>query len=273
MRIYGIENNNQLGLQKKSNTTFKSWVRAVYKPEENGVKKLLYRNDTAFYRDDMDIIIKYIVERYKNFQKINFHDYACSNGTETYSYLIEMICSHGLEAVKKFLPIMAKDIDDIAIQKAKSNLVQISTMDKEHINFYTHGKFDDFFEKDYRLYEFDDAQKMDFTKISCDCSNATYKVKPILTDNVIYKRSNIFDCDNYINGDNNIVSARNFWPYLSEDQKLSLAEKLYNCIGKNSTLIIGSYDIGNLETFPDTSLILRAKGFLPTESEYIFITK
>ena len=100
MKIYGIENNSQFGLQKKSNTTFKSWVRAVYKPQENGVQKLLYRNDTAFYRDDMDIIIKYIVEKYKNFQKINFYDYACSNGTETYEskldYSWTCSCSHQL---------------------------------------------------------------------------------------------------------------------------------------------------------------------------------
>ena len=82
--------------------------RYVY--NKNG--DFLYRTTTYFFRDDLNwnAFIKFISNKYKNADRVNILNHACSNGQEPYSLAAKLMQTLGEEA-EKFFPIIAKDID------------------------------------------------------------------------------------------------------------------------------------------------------------------
>jgi len=112
---------------------FKSWTREVlHKNSDQFVKRVKHRNDTWLFRDCLDWkrFGKFIVDKYKDVPKVNVINYACSNGSEAYTFLMEMFCHNDFDTAMKFTPILAKDYDQKAIDYAQSGIIRIEKGEK-----------------------------------------------------------------------------------------------------------------------------------------------
>lgn len=224
---------NPINSVNSYNSNFKSYKHAV----TSKTGKLLYRGDTCFFRHDLDFdgLIYFISTKYQSVPKVNFIAHACSDGEEIYSIVARMLDLLGINNVKKFLPINAKDIDEEHIKKAKSGQYTIESYERGAIDFYMGNRFTNYFN-----------QKK--TNI--------FNAKEILKNKVIFRQSNILEDVNKIDFHNTILLARNFWPYLDYEDANLLALKLSLKTDKSSTLVIGDYDKES-----DTNKILEKYGF------------
>ena len=135
MQISPITFNKTYNINHKANN------RWIY--DKSG--KELYKTTTYFFRDDLDweSLIKYICDKYKNVPKVNFINHACSNGLEPLSFLMGLMI-FSPENVKKFTPIIAKDINPENILMAKKGECGASSDDFLRIYKMTGGRYRDF---------------------------------------------------------------------------------------------------------------------------------
>ena len=155
MQIQNISSINYYN--KAQNPNFKSWTREVMHKtsDPNALTTLVkHRNDTWLFRDCLDWkrFGNFIVEKFKDIPKINVFNYACSNGSEAYTFIMEMFSHHDYDTAKKFMPVFAKDYDQTAIDYAQSGLIKIEEGEKGGVNLCTEGKFDLFFKKKRRIW-------------------------------------------------------------------------------------------------------------------------
>ena len=213
MQIHSIQNYNKY---LQPSPTFGKWYRTVYQGETPLTQKILHKNNTWLYREESfwRLLCYHLAKRFNNIEHINVYNYACSNGMETYTFLMELISNYKEDFVKKFLPIKAMDYDPIAIAEARTGILEIENIEKDKINEYTRGQFNRFFEK-------------------IPNTKSSYRVQRELTDNVIFSVADIREDYKKIEPINSLVLARNFWPYLGKQMPLNkMAKKLYEQMDK-----------------------------------------
>ena len=140
MRIQPVNlyNFNHNKVNNKNNISHKGNYGTVY----NELGNMKYRVNTWFFREDFDwnCFPKFIDEIFKNAKKVNIYNYGCSSGEETYSLIMKLINTLG-KCAKKFFPIIAKDIDEANIEKAKKGVLYITSGEKGIIEIFTkYGK-------------------------------------------------------------------------------------------------------------------------------------
>ena len=255
MQIQNISSTNYYN--KTQSPNFKSWTREVLHKNSDPygfVKLVKHRNDTWLFRECLDWkrFGNFLVEKYKDIPKVNVFNYACSNGSEAYTFLMEIFSHHGYSIATKFTPIYAKDYDQTAIDYAESGLITIEEGEKGSVNLNTEGRFPMFF-------------------IESDLPEKNlYETRHILSNNVVFSNANILDDYKTMPKDNTVVLARNFWPYLKYNERIELAKNLFNHLGNNCTLVIGKFDnIGSWDNTP-TRQILESAGFKQTQIENVF---
>lgn len=207
---------------------FTSCSRDVY----DLVGKLVHRNDTSFFRRDMDWnkFTHYLAD------KSDIYCLASSSGDEVYTVIMKLIQKFGDDA-KRFYPIKAYDKDPHIIKMANDGYLPMYDCDEDIINNCTNDKFNEYFEK---ISEDDIPEYLKKMDIVYDFMA---KVKPILRDKVIFSVADATEQCKSINSDKAVVLARNFWPYLKdESQMIKFANDLYKNLGKNSAVVIGDYD-------------------------------
>lgn len=255
MQIQNISSINYYN--KTQNPNFKSWRREVLHECSNPktlTKLVKHRNDTWFFRDclNWEQFGKFLVEKYKNIPKVNVFNYACSNGSEAYSFIMELFSNNDYDIAQKFMPVIAKDYDQVAIDYAKSGLIKIESGEKSSIDLRTNDCFPMFF-RESELYE-----------------KNLYEPRHILSSNVIFTNANILDDYKTIPKDNSVILARNFWPYLKYNDRVKVIQELYNHLKENCTLVIGRFDNqGSWDATP-TRQILESVGFKESEVENVF---
>jgi chemotaxis methyl-accepting protein methylase len=244
MKIQSI-NNNSYSSYRAPQPSFKAFKREVTKITS---PEVLWRNNTAIFRNDMawGELIKFLEEKYANVEKVHVYNYACSNGLETYSFLMELLSNHDEKTIKKFTPIIAKDFDNFAVSMANSKLVDIEDFEIERINAHTNGRFKDFFYKNSHI-------------------EGKYSPTNKLTPLVSFGLGDFTKEYNTLPKDNIIIIVRNCWPYFSQDDIENLPQKLYEHLGKNTTLITGNYDFLNLGYRK-----FRDSGFKQTYIPYVY---
>ena len=252
MQIQNISSINYYN--KAQSPNFKSWTREVLHKNSDpyGFTKLIkHRNDTWLFRDCLDWkrFDNFLIEKYKDIPKVNVYNYACSNGSEAYTFIMEMFSHNDFNVARKFMPIVAKDYDQTAIDYAQSGLLRIEVGEKGGVNSNTDGKFPLFF-KESELHE------------------NLYETRHILSSNVLFSKADILEDYKTMTKDDTVVLARNFWPYLKYDERIKLAKNLYNHLGDNCTLVIGRFDnTGSWDGTP-TRNILENAGFKQTQIEF-----
>ena len=224
-KINSINNLYNPNYDLKKQPQFKSFERDVFIKQSSFTQKLLHRNNTYLFRTDLywPNFIDYIVEKYKDVDKVNVYNWGCSNGLEAYSFLMELFGRHDEETADKFSPIIAKDYDPFAINLANQRIVEITEEEKQRINNHTYGHFKDFFKKNSTIKD-------------------KYSPTEKLTSRVIFEVGDITKEFKDIKKDNSIVFARNFWPYLSPEDRKWTMQKIAKLLGENSILIVGDFD-------------------------------
>lgn len=213
--------------------------------------KLLYRTTTYFFRDDLDwnAFVRYLNFKYQNADKVSIINHVCSNGQEPYSLAVKLI--HSLKSgAEKFLPIIAKDIDEKNILSAQNGRMGIQLGDIYRINYYTG----------------DNLSKYFTTGKAVNPDNDLVLIpKPNIKDKVIFSQSDIFNDISTLPDENMILLCRNFWPYLEIPQRKNLAKQLSEKINSSSLLVIGDYD-----ERADVGEILYDNGFKETAIRYVY---
>ncbi len=187
---------------------------------------IVVSNSTHFLRDDMPWhnIGKKLEELFPE-GKVNIHNFACSDGSETYSLAICLIEQLGEEGAKRFFPIKASDNDEYIISKAKKREIDAKIDDIVELNKLTNNNIEKYFDAEYESGRF------------------------ILYPKNILKKNVKFECKDFskgldkIKGSNNLILCRNFWGYLSEDEIINCAKKLHKKLDENSYAIIGRFDM------------------------------
>ena len=230
---------------KLYNPSFGIYFRDVN--DEDG--DIRYRGDTVLCRDDLYFpeVVGFLDNKYKNVPKVNVVMHACSEGEEVYSFLGVLI-SKLKDKAAKFLPVAAKDIDAEHIKLAKRGVYNITNTEYIMANDYMNGEF----------YNYFDLMPSRVTKDPRLKYTTTVKVDDSLKSLVNFERGDIFDDVKKINFKNTIMFARNFWPYLTYDEREKLLYILSKKMDSSSTLIVGDYDKlpGNID------LLLEKYGFV-----------
>ncbi len=194
----------------------------------------IYKTTTYCFRDDIDWenLIKFLCMKYRDVPIVNVVAHACSNGMEPLSFLMALLV-HAPQDLKKFTPIIAKDLNADNIYMAKKNIFPISAEDFFRIQENTKCKYLNFIELEKYKNDVNQALLM--------------KPKKILTDNIIFEQGNIFDDVPKLSPENTILFCRNMWMYLNKQEKTKLAELLGKRLEKSSTVILGYLDVYNAE--------------------------
>ena len=201
---------------------FNGYKRAVY--DDNG--NLLYRNDTQFFRFDLDwdLFGCYLKNKYKRADKVNVFCYGCSNGAEPMS-LAMLLKEQYPKTCDKYFPIEAKDIDSEIISIAKSQTKSIPHEDYSAIEKFTKSKFDKYFHK------LDDA------------TGAVYEIDNSLSSCINYSIADINKDIMKVPSKNSVVFCRNIWPYLKNNSDCAaLARLMANTLKENCTVVVGDFD-------------------------------
>lgn len=254
MQIYSINNINY-----NSRPTFKTWEREVIDPK----KGVVNRNNTYFFRE-RDLFYKLtrmLSEQFKDVSKVNVFCFGCSDGSEPFSFAMGMLSNEEELNPKKFFPIIARDIDSVAIEKVKNNDYKIYNSEKDAINKYTNGMFNKFI---YSPFEIPTKENL-LTQVF---------VRKELYDCVDFAVGDIFEDYKKIEPKNSVVLARNFWPYIEGSKKREeLIKCLYNQLESGSYFVIGDFDQRGVGYQLQGNLIndIMRIGFKPTEIKYVFV--
>lgn len=247
MQILSIQSNTN------RNISFTNYAKFHYLPN----KRLDYSTETWFLRDDMnwETLVNYFSKKYDTAKKINLINHACSAGLETYTLLMQLIKTLGKES-QKFLPIIARDIDNEAIECAKQGCFKLC--DEELTN--ARESLKDIFTENLYI-------EKDFSAKTRTWQDNEYiaTCRKELKENINFEQSDIFNDKELINKDNIILLLRNVWKYLGEYKVSELANFLANNMKPTSLLVIGSYD-----WLYGINLLLEEYGFKKTPIEHVY---
>lgn len=242
--------------------TFKHWERTVEKTNASGVKKIIHRNDTMTYRDHSwwRWFGEYINGFFKDSKKVNVYNWACSNGEESATFVMQMF-SNFPDTAEKFTPVYAKDYDHVAIEKAKKHVLPLGLFEIYDINYYTKGKIDEFLRNvpDYykRLVKMSGEALQNYAfryqDIEPELTQTVYaKFNEKYAKYIDYEVSDITKDYKKINPKESLVIMRNFLPYLGEKKTYKLLENLSKQIQEKCVIAIGDFDT-------DTDILDRIK--------------
>lgn len=253
MRIQQIRENSY------NTPNFSGLQRSVYEATRFGASAVLrHRNDTSFFRNQyfwVDLV-KVLRDKYKNCDKVNVFNYACSNGSETYTLIMAML-SQLSEDSKKFFPVIAKDYDEYVIDLAKNGELVISDREISDIESITGEPVEKFFTLDSFL------------------GRKYASPKPILKDNAKFQEANILSDVLKLPQDNTVILARNFWPYLHPQARPVLVDRLSERLQENATVVIGTYDVKFLLEYYGEHLgkMFMDKGFSSVGNDGLIFTR
>ena len=122
LKISNVSENKCYQFQKlkQNNVSFKSNARFYRLPSGDGMETFTY-----FFREDLPWkkFIPFIKEHFNKAKKVNVINAACSDGTESFSFIIALKEILKGENYNKFLPVKAYDIDNEILRAANSGYV------------------------------------------------------------------------------------------------------------------------------------------------------
>ena len=242
-------NFNMRILRTDNSTTKPNFKHYYNEVHSNG--KLKYRNNTCFFRICLDWINfgKFIEQKYQNVPKVNIINHACSIGEEAYSLaiIIEKFCPN---LAKKCYPIIAKDIDNQVIEKAKEGIVTFDFYEFQDVTNICDKNFSDFFNGKNIVFQWNELSQT---------NDIITKIQPNLLSKIEFSQGNLLEDSKNLPKENTILFCRNMWLYLDENEKETLAKNLSNALDDSSLVVIGNADEG-------ASSHLQRNGFYQVEN-------
>lgn len=204
-------------------------------------------------------LVDSMIKKFPNGAKI--HCYACSDGSEPYTLAMLLIDKLGEEeAAKKFFPILAKDISNNIINKAKSGIIEMNRDDiqaiKSNIKFATP---DDLFCKQGKVDISEEEEKGFFLDRELDAFDQpsiigfnNYKVSDILRKCVKFEVADITkEAQNkelLKDSKPNIILFRNALYLLPNDKaRETLINNLSDNMQEGDLFVINNWDLWNFE--------------------------
>ena len=155
--------------------------------------KIIVSNSTNFFRNDLPWgYIAEILDTHFPDGKVNIHNFACSDGSETFSLIMALIEQLGEEKAKRFFPIIASDCDSEIIKIAQSGKIKATFQDIEEFECF--GNTEKYF----------DIQKTGLV-------DYTLTLKDVLTKNAVFTAASMQKGLDDIKKGNNVILCRNFW--------------------------------------------------------------
>ena len=193
---------------------------------KNKAGDVINRGDTCLFRYDLDLgkLIKFLEDKYKDVPKVNIIVHACSDGEEAYSFLAKLFYMLG-EKAQKYLPVIARDVCEEHLACAKSGNFFIESFEKEGLLSEMNNSYHEFFDE-----SIDELFRHKLT------------IKDKIKNNITFSKGNIMEDIHKFKLKNTVLFARNFWPYLGEENVDKLAMFLSHKMDPSSTLIIGNFD-------------------------------
>jgi chemotaxis methyl-accepting protein methylase len=209
---------------------------------KSGTDTPLYANTTMFFRYDLNTahtnkhttdgtwkgFRRTIIDNFKNAPKVNVYDFASSDGSEAYSFILSLLDELGEKEAQKFFPIQAYDIDSKMVSIAQGGLIPCDYDDVkrflENINEIKNQKYYNinFAQSGYTPYFFEANDK--------------------LKNKVRFNQASIQSMIDSIEPSNSLVLCRNFWPYLETKDVYETIWKLGEKLDDSSLLVIGYFD-------------------------------
>lgn len=238
----------------RSNTYFASNARIYH------VNNKEMGNITFFFRKDLDWenFTKYAVQHFRDKDKVNFVQFASSDGSEAYTQIMTMLENYPKSA-SKFFPIEACDIDPIIVKAANSGFINIANIDLAR--FDEHGiDFNNYFSKtSYNMYITNDALNINNFLNDNRLQNATYKVSEKLKKRVNFENADMYyKLSQLKDNSNTIILCRNVLGYFNDREVDFFTTYLSDKLKKDSLFVIGSLETSrtNIDDY------LQHKGFI-----------
>lgn len=243
---YVIKNMNIEKVNFNNTSSFGSIRKRTY----DNIGNVINCNYTNFNREDIDWIklAHYLDKRFANNKKINVFFYGCSDGSDVYTFIINLINQLKSKA-EKFFPVQASDLSPDIINQAKQGLIQLHEKD---IDYLIKNNALDYFKKSK-----DKPNTIidNLTFCSYIVSNnlkklVNFQIKDVRVDSRLQDYSNA------------IFIFRNGWTFNSLNEQDCIAHNVFK--NSNNTLVI----IGQSDLYKSgASDFLQKNGFKGIESD------
>lgn len=247
-----IMNQSQINYKSQFTQNFTS-NRRVVRDIVNGIPILKCKNNSFFFRDDLDWLkfVEMLKDKYKNTKKVNVYCFACSDGAEPFSLAMLLMEKLKPKEAQKFFPIIASDKDEGIFKYLKQGMIKLDSRDIEDIKVTLGDNYSKYIEVDNK---FEYIPEWDSKAALC-----AGRIKPILMNKVLFRNMDIRRGISDIESNNSVVMCRNFFPYLDDKDQSEFKRALFKHLGSNSIFVRGDFD-GNL-----------SDGFRPSEVDNCFI--
>ena len=223
--------------------------------------EVFYRTTTYFYRPDMDWkkLSSLLAKKYKNADKDDVINYACSTGEETYTLITQLLKDHGPSAFK-FFPIVAKDLDEENIEIAKKGVLVSDSGEMQHMGRKLMMRENDFFI---------------WGPLG---SHGEVRVKDVLKENAKFSQADIHKDFEAKPMRNTVLLCRNVWPYFYGFDQENLIKKISESfVDDSSLLIVGDFDIMNESVYyrsytagGSINDLLKKYGFVQAGQKFVY---
>lgn len=197
-------------------------------------------NYTCMYREDInwDLLSDYII---KDGNPKKIYCYACSDGSEPYSLAIALIEKLRYKEAQRYFSIIARDIDEGTITKAKKGYLKLEKKDFPRIR---------------RFCEPDKYFKFIRCIRSTPFLNGIYKVKKELFNCIDFETGDISKDSEFLNYENSLILLRNVFMYMPYDVKEKITNNFMNNFRESTALVTGTLDkIPCLQRIPERNRI------------------
>lgn len=236
----------------KINPSFQSNARKYKDDNSNDYMHTL----TYLFREDIDWkqFTDYMVKHFGNNDKVQFLQFASSDGSEAYTQIITLLENYPKQVVDKFSPIFAYDIDEEVVDASRSGLLNLTEEDKKRFSLYTQGTFADYFtptkkELDFSNDGFLRMPNLDLPNKISDFDKTllfkyrTYSVSEDLKSRVHFNKADMFDVlRQHKDSNNTIILCKNVLGHFSQKQVDYFLNILQRVLEKGSLFVIGELD-------------------------------
>lgn len=209
-----------------------------------------HSNYTYFFREDLgkdwDTFVRILNDFFVNSKKVNVYNFACSDGSEAYSFAMKLLSKLGKRKAEKFFPILAFDIDKEILYDAKSNKIPCDVGDKIRIKENVRN-----YKKYCKVY----PVNRDYD------SKLFFMPNEKLKNRIEFSEADFVKQIDELEFSNSIIMCRNFWYYLGKNRINQILSKLNKKIDNTSLLVIGDFDrryiLDDLKSFGFKELTLN----------------
>lgn len=199
---------------------------------------------TFLFRDDLDWakLANCAIQNFKNKPKVNVVQFASSDGSEAYSFIISML-EESPQFAKKFLPLQAYDIDPEVVRAAKSGYINLTKTDIDNLEIYTNGNNKYFTKTGTKLIIDNDYIFESGPNNTGDFAYKTYKVSEELTKNVQFNNKDMYKVlDELEDNFDTILMCRNILGYFDITRARYFIDIVAQKLKPGSLFVIGGFD-------------------------------